>query len=649
MIASHRSTRGDATTKWISFILPALAALCFPSTLADVESLRGTSDAIGPCPTWHLPGQINGSTVCECGNTLNDVVRCLEENSTSLRYGYCMTYNERFNDSILGACPFNPLYSEDSTRVYVTLPQNVTELTSFVCGPLNRCGQLCGRCLPGYSPGVLSYRHTCVSCTAGSYTTTRILVLLSQILLAAVLFLTVTTCNCRLSLWSGTVGAFVFFSQVISLPILADFILVLGKLLSSSAGTFAKILLSFYGIWNLQFLTPFFTDFCLCEDASSLDVLAFDYFVPVCLLFVILAVFCGIKLHERNCRPIVCLCKPFHRCSLIVRRKSVRSRSFIANALATLLLLSFARITSISLQILYWVQPVRSSGERIGKTFLFYDATVELAGPEHLPFLVVAAFVLATFVILPTFILTFYQFKGLQKGLKLLRLNRRGLTDFVAAFQGSYKNGLDGHSDFRYFAGLYLIVRILIIALMLWGYTSTVSNFVTILISLCLILLFSLLRPHRRVLCNAVESVMSAVFLAFFAAIFNLLTLRLQSTETRPKKWESVSIAVILVIMTLPAGYAIAAVVILVCRRLGVRTLCVRGSSGPSSSTQPPSLRNDEVYLERDWSPLIPENSLELSRSSSMPDRVVNPYRYESLDSHSAAGFNAEFGPKVPP
>lgn len=573
------------------------------------------------CPAY-VTNHTNTSVLCECKDW-RSIVHCTGT-SVSLRYGHCLTYNDAQHTLVLGVCPFNPLYFNHSVRLYVTLPQNVSMLNSFTCGPYHREGQQCRQCFPGYGPGVLSHGRDCVRCTCDGRVR-LILFFLSQVVLATILLFVITACGLNIS--SGAIGTFVLFSQAVSLPVLADYVLALGEQLSATV--FSKILLSFYGIWNLQFFTSFFPDFCLYKDAYVTYILALDYGVPLFLLLVTLVMFCFAKLHKRSCRPAV---YPFCCGSQIVARV-MYTRISIARAFATVLVLSYARISFTSLQLLYRIRP---DGENVSKASLFSDASTEYAGSKHLPFLLLSILVLVMFVFLPALILTCFQFKPFQKCLEWIRLNRKGLQAFIEVFKGSYKDGLEGRRDFRFFAGLLLIVRVVIVALMLWRYTSTVSDLVVVFISLCLVLLVSLLRPHQTGTYNVVDALVFSVLLAVFATALNSVSLHVQSADSRPDDWELASIGLTLALLALPAASILAALPLLVCIKLKMHTLCVKKPTGTSPSFEQPPY--DELYSEGTWSHLIPESSIDLSVASSIPDRVANPCRYQSLDLQSADG-----------
>ena len=56
-----------------------------------------------------------------------------------------MSYDDTINDTVVGRCPFNYHYP-DAQIFYVTLPNDTSELNSFMCSGLNRTGLLCSQC-----------------------------------------------------------------------------------------------------------------------------------------------------------------------------------------------------------------------------------------------------------------------------------------------------------------------------------------------------------------------------------------------------------------------------------------------------------------------------------------------------------------------
>ena len=87
--------------------------------------------------------------------------------TTLISGGYCMSYHDTINDTVIGGCLFN--YHHPNSRFYITLPNDTSELNSFMCSGLNRTGLLCSQCQQGLGPAVLTYKRQCVKCFDKQY------------------------------------------------------------------------------------------------------------------------------------------------------------------------------------------------------------------------------------------------------------------------------------------------------------------------------------------------------------------------------------------------------------------------------------------------------------------------------------------------
>ena len=128
---------------------------------------------------------------------------------------------------------------------------------------------------------------------------------------------------------------------------------------------------------------------------------------------------------------------------------------------------------------------------------MYYNASVPYFGSDHLPFALLAIFILATFSALPVLILLLYPTRVFQRCIGCCSTRWHALNTFVDAFQGYYKDGTNGTPDWRYFSGLYLICRILVIA----AYVLPDTNYSVVYRITCYgfaSLLFGLLRPYKE-------------------------------------------------------------------------------------------------------------------------------------------------------
>ena len=88
-----------------------------------------------------------------------------------MHFGICMTYNSAVEMTEFGRCPYIAHYNTtyDGRDLYIQLPDNVSLLNEFMCGPLNREGTLCGKCKDGYGIALYSYTLECSKCWGHGY------------------------------------------------------------------------------------------------------------------------------------------------------------------------------------------------------------------------------------------------------------------------------------------------------------------------------------------------------------------------------------------------------------------------------------------------------------------------------------------------
>ena len=132
------------------------------------------------------------------------------------------------------------------------------------------------------------------------------------------------------------------------------------------------------------------------------------------------------------------------------------------DVLATFLVLSYNKILSINFDLLTFTIPIDSSIKKVGR-YLYYDASYEHFGPDHLPYGILALLSLTIFNVLPFLLLLFYPTKWFQRCLNRYKLSHLALHTFIDSFAGCYKDGTEpGTRDCRYFAALFLLLRIIL-------------------------------------------------------------------------------------------------------------------------------------------------------------------------------------------
>ena len=470
------------------------------------------------CPPWFSPKTMTNETVCACAESLREIVKCKElTQNSSILAGYCMTFNETEGSTVVGACPYS--YFEFPSKydgVFVQLPRNLSELNDFLCSSLNREGKLCGLCKEGFGISVYSDNLACVNCSqSGNGWAWYIFsgFVLQTIFFSIVLML-------HISATMASLNAFILFAHAISLSTASLSVTqIVATYNSNSITTAARTAFALYRIWNLDFFTIVLPHSCLSESISSLTAVALGYapaFYPLALIAI---TFACIELHDNNFKPFVWFWRPFLKC--FVRIKKVWTlRTSVIHTFATFLLLSYSRVTYVSYNLLIPSELRNSSGEKVGPSVWYYDATVQLFSKEHAPFAVLAIAVLSTYVLLPPILILVYPLRAFQRCLHRSRFRWRTLHTFMDALQGCYKDGTNGTQDFRYFAALYFIVKLLFLTVRLvaayeWHLNIQVAIFVATAIAV------AICKPYKK----NVYNILDVFMLLLLALAFHLFTI----------------------------------------------------------------------------------------------------------------------------
>ena len=495
------------------FLLFLSFGLLFGVAFASSDGNHSSQVCQPKCPTWFVPVYSNGTISCVCGDSLDGAVLCEQESNVSLVFTYCMTYDEVSNTTTCGICPYQH-HKPDVQGVYVKLPQNVCDLNEFMCGGLNRTGLLCSDCKPGLGPAVFSYTLPCLKCLEGGYG--WLLYMFLATFPTTVLFLVVILCQVHIT--AAPMNVLIFFCQVIVSVVDASPSIYTE---TSRPGHYLVVfLITVYGIFNMDFFRYIIPHFCISSTMTTIQALSLEYIVAFYPLLLTILLYFGIQLHAKGFKPIVYLWRPFHKCLACMSQKWSPSETLV-HTFAAFLLLSYSKILFVSFSLLHSRGYTRdNSGEKVDPLSIYYNATVPYFSTEHLPFALLAIFILATFIVLPVLILLLYPTRVFQRCIGCCSTRWHALDAFVDAFQGCYKNGTNGTPDWRYFSGLYLIFRILAIGSYVlplkykWLYRVTCYSSAS--------LFFGLLRPYKKSWINYWDSVAMMLFsLAEFAAFFN--------------------------------------------------------------------------------------------------------------------------------
>ena len=446
--------------------------------------------ADGPCHTWLY---LSGDGHCLCGSSLGTVVVCNNETQeVGVLVQYCLTSNGDANStSVVGRSLVVTDHGDRLLSVagnYNKVQENISAQDQQTCGYLNRQGRLCGKCKPNHYVSAYSYDIKCYPCTS------RLWWNLWKYICIAYLPLTVFLCVVvvfRIGVTSPALQVPVLLCQLFSQPFVLRLLIQLIRDLNYLC--YMKFFLTLYGIWNLDIFRLVVPPICL--PLNTMQMIALDYLVAVYPLFLLACFYVLLTAHDRGCRLVVRLWRPFLWCTARLRQRW-NVRHSIIDAFATFLLLSYMKFLSTSFDLLVPTAIYGVHGQLVG-SFLYYDATIEYMSPQHKLYASLAIIVLVVGILFPVVLLLLYPIQWFQKCLNKYHLNSPGLQIFMQCFQGYYRDRTDGGRECRYFAAVYPAFRI--ITYFMYGATlSTMFYVAFILLCSIVAVMIVIIHPYKK-------------------------------------------------------------------------------------------------------------------------------------------------------
>lgn len=147
---------------------------------------------------------------------------------------------------------------------------------------------------------------------------------------------------------------------------------------------------------------------------------------------------------------------------------------------------------------------------------------MEFFGKDHLPYAILAIVMLILFGVLPICLMFVYPCRCFRFLLNRCHIRRHVLHTFMDSFQGCYKDGTEpGTWDCRWFAGLYLLLRIILLVV----YSFTLSS-LAFPISLVILLLFLMViinaQPNKTIVGH--YNKINVTFISFFALFYTAVS-----------------------------------------------------------------------------------------------------------------------------
>ena len=401
--------------------------------------------------------QYPGLQRCECYNA-SDIVSCSGSTST-IRRGYW--FGSIAEKPTVTFCPINYCNftcCETSNGYYHLSPLRDNQCRS------HRTGPACGSCKDGYT---LSFDSTeCVdvdNCTAGQ----TVLVILLTVIYWIVMFLLIFAIM-YYKVGIGYLYSITYYYSIVDI--------LLSQNMHASRGLYltTTILSSFSKI------TPqFLGELCLTTGMSGIDQHFIHYLHPSAVILILVL----ISLLARKSRRI----------SIIISRG-------IIHVICFLLLLSYTSIASTSLLLMRSLKFLD-----IDKVYTYLSPDIEYLNGRHLAYAIIAMLCIVSIVIGLPLVLTLEPFLN-------HKINFIKIKPLLDQFQGCYKD------KFRYFAGYYMICRLVVIAIVISNSSNDfVANYTLVIVCGIIALVHVMVQPYSNEIINKFDGII--LHLIIFTAI----------------------------------------------------------------------------------------------------------------------------------
>ena len=506
----------DQSRMYYYFVLLVLfcsvSSASFTSEGTLPSSVQYGSQTKFECPPWQF--FIPSTKSCQClsfqGSLLCDGIKAY------IKGRFFLTVQQ----NIISKSPsksFNLYQGINGTKPgYRLLPENISDLNHFMCGPLNRKGYLCSDCIDGFGPSmsIIEHPNHCYECR-GNYR--GVMLYLAIVLLPlTLLYLLILIFQIRMT--SAPIPCFIMYSQLIVIAFSNTWgwsfdecaTLIFTKTGNTRAVT--KVILVLYGIFDLDFISHAVPPFCVSKDLRLYHRAILGYITAFYPMMLILITWICIELHDRNFRMIVFLWRPFHRCFVQLRR-GWDTKNDLIDVFATFLLLSFVKIMyqTVLMFNTTMLDTYSLSGDYLYHSYVSnVDNSIPTASAKYIIAVISALVICIIFNLLPILLLILYPFGTFRRMLSKLRLDRISLTIFIEKFHCCYRDGLDGKRDMRYFSGVYFFLEILLFFFP--SLTSHIFNFdlwfIRGNILLIAALLIILCRPYKNKYMNVCDTLL---------------------------------------------------------------------------------------------------------------------------------------------
>ena len=466
----------------------------------------------GSCPPWYYH---DDEDKCSFSHQLPQNVNQYG-NTSELEMGYCMTQTNF--SLVVSQCPYIPNVHDFNQyhSIYQILPKQLHQVNDSLCAAFNRKGFLCSECKENY--GLAAYRYyglMCVKCSGSAWNWVAYIFLL--FVPPTILFVVLLIVH--INIHSGALTGFIYIAHIATSA--TFFYPAIFTLCQSLFGYWpVQILLSLYGIWNLDFMQFIVPPFCVSSSLTTLQLVSLGYVSSVYSLVLCMATYYLIELHARGNWLLVTIWWPFRKFFINYSNHSNIHFSVI-HAMATFILLSYGQNIFVSFTLLQFYTLVEldiSTNTLKSLPSHSIDLRASYFSATHAPYAVFGLLGCIITVILPLVLVIIYPTRVFPKLIRCFGLRRwHAVRTFLEVFVGSYKDGTnasEGKRDFRLFAALYLIGRILSGASFSKHFISSLKNqqydlLITSVPYIITAVVFAYIKPHRKWCHNLVTVLLS--------------------------------------------------------------------------------------------------------------------------------------------
>ena len=480
--------------------------------IEPTDSIVTLSDEGHQCRPWFFYNTATKQCECYRSPATEGIVTCTEHGAL-LKYGFCMTH-KKGQGTFIGRCQYFEIkgHNVSNSPGFITLPDNVSELNEYMCGPLNRKGLICSECVDNFGPSATFFGYSCSNCSSAWYGIPFYLLL--EFVPVTVFYLIILFF--QIGFTSAPFTAFALYSQIAVYGVT----IVFGpySFETSPIVYYFSLAISFYGIWNLDFFRYIIPPFCLSSRLRIIHIVLLNYisaFYPLCLVGL---TWVCIELHSRNFKLFIWIWSKLDKLCC-TRRANGDNKSAVIDVFSTFLLLSYTKIVAVFIATIEPDDLVSMHGNSTQRV-LYVDPSVEWLGTDNLPIVIISFFLFLVLILPPTLLLALYpnkKFRYLLLKCSFSGHTKAALNIFVEKFYSCYRDGLDGGRDMRGLASLYFIIRIVVYLLSIGDqflmYDALVIGGTAIFIAV--------VRPYKKTYMNVIDTLLLAA-LAFTLVMFDL-------------------------------------------------------------------------------------------------------------------------------